>query len=57
MANLFSRNTQLRIPMKFKVIEMEVASARLGKEFDTKNIGVNPFEIVKITKLTFIEKL
>ena len=57
MENSLLRKTQLRIPMKFIVIEMEVAKPKLRKDFGTKNIGLNFIDNVKTMKFIVIEKV
>jgi len=57
LENSLLRKTQLRIPMKFIVIEMEVARPKLRKDFGTKNMGLNLIDNVKKMKFIVIEKV
>jgi hypothetical protein len=43
--------------MKFIVIEMEVARPKLRKDLETKYIGVNLIDNMKIMKFIVIEKV
>jgi len=57
LENSFTRKTQLRIPIKFKDIEMDVAKAKLMQDVDPTNAGASFIEKLKTPTFTNIEKV